>query len=498
MVGVMALEILAQTPSAVFAWQKSNDAKTLPTVADDEEDDVVREEAKKVNAGAKTGPIEVKGVRKSYKKCGPCGKGSHHHAVKNISWACETGDVFGLLGVNGAGKTTMFQQLSGILVQNEGSINVAGNDMLSASGLKKARNVLGYCPQHNPLVPIMTVRETVEMYGMIKGLSGKELAEARDLWIAAMDLKNHEWKLAGNLSGGNKRKLCVAVAMIGDPEIILLDEPSAGMDPEARRFMWDVIAEITQTRKQATVVLTTHSMEECEALCNKITIMVNGSFRCIGTHKEVKELYGQGRELSLKLVSPTQAEVMQMQSKWSADGIVSQTRTITRSALAAWATQQDSWLGTAVNSAIAPFPEATPTSIASATVLSEWFINATNAKKILEWVKVLDENAEWLAWASTTFRFKLFGGGSLPSLFNSMYTNKDRLKMTEYAVSPTSLEQIFHAFAKEQTGATENLGVYSNEKEKALEGLFESVAAEASNEQTGATENLGVYSNEKE
>merc|ERR1719409_1229893 len=450
MVGVMALEILAQTPSAVFAWQKSNDAKTLPTVADDEEDDVVREEAKKVNAGAKTGPIEVKGVRKSYKKCGPCGKGSHHHAVKNISWACETGDVFGLLGVNGAGKTTMFQQLSGILVQNEGSINVAGNDMLSASGLKKARNVLGYCPQHNPLIGILTVREHVEIFGMIKGISGKELEHARDLWIEAMDLKSHQWKLAGNLSGGNKRKLCVATAMIGDPEIILLDEPSAGMDPEARRFMWDVIAEITQTRKQATVVLTTHSMEECEALCNKITIMVNGAFRCIGTHKEVKELYGQGRELSLKLVSPTQAEVMQMQSKWSADGIVSQTRTITRSALAAWATQQDSWLGTAVNSAIAPFPEATPTSIASATVLSEWFINATNAKKILEWVKVLDENAEWLAWASTTFRFKLFGGGSLPSLFNSMYTNKDRLKMTEYAVSPTSLEQIFHAFAKEQ------------------------------------------------
>merc|ERR1719460_2859091 len=253
----------------------------------------------------------------------------------------------------------MFQMLSGILVQNEGTIRIANNDMLDAPQMKKARNVIGYCPQHNPLIGILTVREHLEMFGMIKGLSGKDLEHARDLWVEAMDLKSHQWKLAGNLSGGNKRKLCVATAMIGDPEVILLDEPSAGMDPEARLFMWDVIAEITQTRKQATVVLTTHSMEECEALCNKITIMVNGSFRCIGTHKEVKELYGQGRELSLKLVSPTQTEVMQMQSKWSADGIVSQTRTITRSALAAWATQQDSWLGTAVNSAIAPFPEAT-------------------------------------------------------------------------------------------------------------------------------------------
>merc|ERR1719440_1775564 len=322
MVLVMGLEILSQTPSAVFAYQKANDAKTVPTVHDDEEDDAVREEAKKVIAGAKTGPIEVKGVRKSYKIPGKCGKGGHHHAVKNISWACETGDVFGLLGVNGAGKTTMFQMLSGILVQNSGSIKIAGNDMLTASGLKTARNVLGYCPQHNPLVPIMSVRETVEMYGMIKGLSGQELEEARDLWIAAMDLKQHEWKLAGNLSGGNKRKLCVAVAMIGDPEIILLDEPSAGMDPEARRFMWDVIAEITQTRKQATVVLTTHSMEECEALCNKITIMVNGSFRCFGTHKEVKDLYGAGRMLGVKLENTTKEELEELQGRWKSDGLV--------------------------------------------------------------------------------------------------------------------------------------------------------------------------------
>ena len=127
------------------------------------------------------------------------------------------------------------------------------------------------------------------------------LEEARDLWIEAMDLTSHQWKLAGNLSGGNKRKLCVAISMMGDPEIILLDEPSAGMDPEARRFMWNVINEIAQTRKQATVVLTTHSMEECEALCNKLTVMVNGSFRCFGTHKEVKDRYGAGRQLSVKI-----------------------------------------------------------------------------------------------------------------------------------------------------------------------------------------------------
>jgi ABC-type multidrug transport system ATPase subunit len=488
---VVGLEVLQQTPSFLSWYQKMSDG-AKPVVELDEEDEAVREEARKVLSGEKTGPIHVSQVRKSYVLPGdklPCkksfwkkkGEGRYVHAVKNISWACDSGDVFGLLGVNGAGKTTMFQMLSGIHVQNEGTIKIANQDMLTANGLREARNKIGYCPQHNPLIGILTVREHLELYGMLKGLSGSELESARDLWIAAMDLKSHQWKLAGNLSGGNKRKLCVAIAMIGDPEIIFLDEPSAGMDPEARRFMWHVIAEIAQTRKQATVVLTTHSMEECEALCNKITIMVNGAFRCIGTHKEVKDLYGQGRELSLKLVTPTQDELTQMQSTWSRTEppLMDGQRKITRSSLAAWAAQQDPWLGMAVNSAIAPFPEPAPDSAASAAVLSEWYINATNAKKILEWVKVLDESAEWLAWASTTFRFKLYGGGSLPSLFDSMYKNKERLRMMEYAVSPTSLEQIFHAFAKEQTGATENQGVYSNTKEAALHQLLEAVGAPA-------------------
>jgi ABC-type multidrug transport system ATPase subunit len=408
----------------------------------------------------------------------------------------------------------MFQMLSGILVQNEGTVKIAGNDMLSAGGLRRARNVIGYCPQHNPLIGILTVREHMEMYGMIKGLSGLDLEKARDLWIEAMDLSSHQWKLAGNLSGGNKRKLCVAMAMIGDPEIILLDEPSAGMDPEARRFMWNVIAEITQTRKQATVVLTTHSMEECEALCNKITIMVNGSFRCIGTHKEVKDLYGQGRELSLKLYTPTKDEVATLQSRWTADGLLVTEEArrptvrksilevamgakdegvppgmISRQGLAAWADGQDAWLAQAVRSAIAPFPEADASSFASGVVLGEWYLNATNAKKTLEWVRQLDDSAEWLAWASTTFRFKLFGGGSLPALFDNMYKNKDRLKMMEYAVSPTSLEQIFHAFAKEQTGSTESQGVYSNDKEKALQVLLEAVTSTTNENSVPANEN---------
>jgi hypothetical protein len=162
---------------------------------------------------------------------------------------------------------------------------------------------------------------------------------------------------------------------------------------------------------------------------------------------------------------------------------------ISRQGLAAWADGQDAWLAQAVRSAIAPFPEADASSFASGVVLGEWYLNATNAKKTLEWVRQLDDSAEWLAWASTTFRFKLFGGGSLPALFDNMYKNKDRLKMMEYAVSPTSLEQIFHAFAKEQTGSTESQGVYSNDKEKALQVLLEAVTSTTNENSVPANEN---------
>jgi ATP-binding cassette subfamily A (ABC1) protein 3 len=517
---VIVLEVLFQTPWAIFAMQKLRDHGSKVSVEADEEDDAVRQEAGQVNSGAKTGPIHVQGLRKTYVSANL--RAARHTAVKPISWACDAGDVFGLLGVNGAGKTTLFQMLSGILVQNEGSVKIAGNDMLTSDGLRRARNGIGYCPQHNPLLGILSVREHLEMFGMLKGLAGRDLDEARDLWIAAMDLTNHQFKLAGNLSGGNKRKLCVAIAMIGDPEIILLDEPSAGMDPEARRFMWNIVAEIAQTRKQATVVLTTHSMEECEALCNKVTVMVNGAFRCFGTVREVKDLYGAGRQLTVKLESPTQMELDDLKDRWAADGLLvddkSQTlatlgvegvysadedantlsKVISREKLAKWAEQDDAWLSQAVSSRVPPFPDTGPGSTATVTVLSEWYCNARNAKRLVAWVKQLDPGAEWVAWASTTFRFKLYGGGSLPFLFNEMYKNKKRLNMMEYAVSPTSLEQIFHAFAKEQTGSSEHEGVvYGNVKELALTELFSASATDLASAGPGRTEETSYLQNEE-
>ena len=127
--------------------------------------------------------------------------------------------------------------------------------------------------------------------------------------LLELNLKQYEDVPAGTLSGGNKRKLSVAIAIIGNPSIVFLDEPSTGMDPEARRFMWNVISRISKERKQSSVVLTTHSMEEAEALASRIGIMVNGNMQCLGTCQHIKNKYGGGYEIEVKMNLPTQQQI---------------------------------------------------------------------------------------------------------------------------------------------------------------------------------------------
>merc|ERR1711902_338269 len=144
----------------------------------------------------------------------------------------------------------------------------------------------------------LTAREHLNFYGRIKGLYGDELKSQIDKLLTALSLTKYENRRAGTYSGGNKRKLSVAVAMIGNPPIVFLDEPSTGMDPMARRSMWQFIRETMNGR---CVILTTHSMEECEALCHRLCIMTAGQLRCLGTPQHLKSKYGKGYQLDLAL-----------------------------------------------------------------------------------------------------------------------------------------------------------------------------------------------------
>lgn len=162
-----------------------------------------------------------------------------------------------------------------------GRITIAGYDI--QRDWAHVRRLIGYCPQTNPIFDTMSVEEHVDYYAMLKGIRANEKGPLIADVIRELGLEPHRTKAAGTLSGGNKRKLSVAIAILGNPQIILLDEPSAGMDPESRRFMWSVIGKISNDKTSA-VILTTHLMEEAEALATKMGIMVKGGmFKCFGS-----------------------------------------------------------------------------------------------------------------------------------------------------------------------------------------------------------------------
>ena len=231
-------------------------------------------------------------------------------AVKGVSFGVKKGDCFGLLGTNGAGKTTTFKALSGEILPTFGVTQIAGYDL--RKDMSKVRYLIGYCPQFETLLDNLTSREHLELYAAIKGIPVNMREKLIQNKLLQLNLKKFEHVQAGTYSGGNKRKLSVAIALLGNPPIILLDEPSSGMDPEARRFMWSVVGKISSEMKHSSVVLTTHSMEEAEALSTKLAIMVEGKFACIGSVQSLKNKYGKGFEIEAKISQPTKEEIQEI------------------------------------------------------------------------------------------------------------------------------------------------------------------------------------------
>lgn len=164
------------------------------------------------------------------------------------------------------------------------------------------RNVykkLGYCPQFDALLGDLSGRETIRIFGMIRGLTPEAIEAVTKTLSEAFGFKKHIDKPVKAYSGGNKRKLSTAVSLIGNPSIVFLDEPTSGMDPASRRNLWNVVCEVRDSGKS--IVLTSHSMEECEALCTRLAIMVNGEFKCLGSTQHLKNKFSRGLILKMKL-----------------------------------------------------------------------------------------------------------------------------------------------------------------------------------------------------
>jgi len=217
-------------------------------------------------------------------------------ANENVSFCVEKGEIFGLLGANGAGKTTTLSMLTRALIPTSGDAFVAGSSILSH--FSSASKHLGVVTQNNSLWDRLSVEDHLYLFAKLRGVPEDLVNKVVDGTIDQLELRPHRKKLSMKLSGGMKRKLCVAIALIGDPDVVLLDEPSAGLDPVSRRNLWSVIL---RTMSQRAVILTTHSMDEAEALCKRIGIMVRGQLRALGTKQHLKVKFGSGFELSVKL-----------------------------------------------------------------------------------------------------------------------------------------------------------------------------------------------------
>ncbi|XP_077172968.1 phospholipid-transporting ATPase ABCA3 [Paroedura picta] len=220
-------------------------------------------------------------------------------AVDRISLAVNKGECFGLLGFNGAGKTTTFKMLTGDESITSGDAYVDGHSILA--NIKKVQQRIGYCPQFDALLDHMTGRETLSMYARLRGIPERYIGSCVENMLRGLLLEPHADKLVRTYSGGNKRKLSAGIALIGGPPVIFLDEPSTGMDPVARRLLWDAVTRTRECGKS--IIITSHSMEECEALCTRLAIMVNGQFKCLGSPQHLKSKFGSGYTLLAKTQS---------------------------------------------------------------------------------------------------------------------------------------------------------------------------------------------------
>ncbi|XP_029935000.1 retinal-specific phospholipid-transporting ATPase ABCA4a isoform X2 [Myripristis murdjan] len=256
-----------------------------------EEDADVAQERERIHRGGKNNDIlRVRDLSKTY-------SGATIPAVDRICVGVSPGECFGLLGVNGAGKTTTFKMLTGDIDISAGEASVAGHSVLT--NILDVHQNMGYCPQFDAIDDLLTGREHLYLYARLRGVPESEISRVAEWAIQKLGLAEYAGRSAGTYSGGNKRKLSTAIAMIGCPALVLLDEPTTGMDPHSRRFLWNSIMSVIQDGRA--VVLTSHSMEECEALCTRLAIMVNGSFKCLGTIQHLKYKFGDGYVVTMKI-----------------------------------------------------------------------------------------------------------------------------------------------------------------------------------------------------
>jgi ABC-2 type transport system ATP-binding protein len=223
--------------------------------------------------------IKIEGLTKKYKDV---------VAVDNLNLSVKQGEIFSLLGVNGAGKTTTIKMLSCITRPTSGDALLMGKSLSTEASTVKS--LIALSPQETAVAPGLTVQENLALMAGVHGCGGAERDERMQQLMALLDLESVGKKKAGKLSGGWQRRLSIAMALISEPQILFLDEPTLGLDVLARSDLWNLIRCL---KEKVTIVLTTHYMEEAEALSDRIAIMQDGRLLVCDTAEKIKELAGK-------------------------------------------------------------------------------------------------------------------------------------------------------------------------------------------------------------
>ncbi|MCK6576790.1 MAG: ABC transporter ATP-binding protein [Anaerolineae bacterium] len=245
--------------------------------------------------------VQVRGLSKQFKR----DNGETFFAVKDVTLEIRRGEIFSLLGPNGAGKTTTISMISGLLTPTQGDALIGGNSI--TKNPLAAKKMLGVVPQDIALYPTLSARQNLEFFGKMHGLGGKTLNQAVDEVLDLIDLGDREKDKVDNFSGGMKRRVNIGIGMLHKPQLIYMDEPTVGIDPQNRRRILDTVLRLRDELKM-TVLYTSHLMEEVQEISDRVGIIDHGQMIALGTVGELIQKVGEEDRLILKVGEQPVAE----------------------------------------------------------------------------------------------------------------------------------------------------------------------------------------------
>lgn len=372
-------------------------------------------------------PLVVKDMRKVYPACGGV---PPKVATKSMCLRIKKGEMFGLLGPNGAGKTTLISMLTGMYRPTSGNAWVAGYDIRNQLDVVQLQ--IGVCPQFDLLWSDLTVEEHLLFFARLKGIDPEQEQARVETAIEEVLLQRFRNFPVKSLSGGMKRRLSVAISLVSEPKIIYLDEPSTGLDPENRRQLWDILS--AQKGKRA-IILTTHSMEEADVLCNRIGIVSDGILRCVAPQVRLKSIYGGGYHLFINCQKGKVLQLLRHMKRQKAKE-EEKKRQAEEKLSGATKVANYSLVGEETSGRHVEDHDVDD---------NEPIDDETIIKRVADFIKHELPSSILIREFNGNFVYQIpLEGFKAENFFHSMERNRQRLRVTDWGISQCSLEDVFN------------------------------------------------------